>query len=1118
MFIKDPQNPYNSFMVEASAGTGKTYQLTQRFLFLVGAGADPSEILAITFTVKAVGEMHERIISEASHLLVNKEAQAKFEKKLEIFYANFISEQEKNYLFSKPRSAKATAELILSSTQRLKITTIDSIFYEWVTRFPAESASDAKEKESFLRSLNLVESYENEKLHRDAWDLLLKDKESREEFEKNFKRIETVFPQKGLLGIQKQVEELYRYRLHIFYLEQKGYEPFLSYTMNAEKDFLAKNLSDIVLQVQKELFELVRHTTKEEVLRGFVQSGNFEGLANERFLTKKGLVSKTLLRGAKREGLSSVISQVEDIFSLFFNEKSKQQLNDAGESLFLIYKLWSSKRDQIKKNLMVCEFSDLSMACHNLFSKDSNGSILWLLQKSIHHILIDEFQDTSMVQWEIFSHLMEDILSSFESSSDDKSHKTSFIVGDRKQSIYGFREADPFVMNLSSDFFEQYEKQIVSLNASYRTSPLIMSFLSDFFVKKIDKNFPVHVTAKKECNNPVIPDVARVVVCENISSEESKEITPLEKEAENLALFFEEFFNNRELYPIYDKEKKVFRTINPSDCCVLYRNATHVDTFLEALDKKDIPTRREAESNFFEYKEVKAVISLLKFFVNPKDILSLVSFFSSPLFDFDKKILLQALLETKDKASIERVEKFFEYLEKEKIFLTDFLQLREEVFCLVPHKILFLLYAKIPSATLFSSEEEKKERTGFEKNLMKLLDFFLELEKKGFSTLISCLEEIEKISEIGLQMGQDSSKEAVTFMSIHKSKGLEFPLVSLIEASDSWFKFDRYWIKSSHGIHYSGTYDAMPHEDKDFKTVHKNSEKLMFEESIRLLYVALTRASQYLFISAHSSSSGTASRFHGELISYLKAHRCSFDEKKKWFILESGMSPPPALSSFYKNQVKETKKDIDFIFRAAKDIKIITPHEENTQFLFSEDYEYKKKNSSKSERLSSLLGTFVHKCFELKILKKNFSYEKLWNKIVEISPVWKSEKLTDKEKSELFLEKKEECELNFYSDSFQSLFKNAKEIEAEYPILSLHGSFMTKGVIDLFVLYESGDILLVDFKTSFVSSCEDLRNFCEMKGYAKQLSNYEVVIKEIYPDSFVKKVIYFTKICQMIDV
>ena len=78
MLIKDPQNPYNSFMVEASAGTGKTYQLTQRFLFLVGAGADPSEILAITFTVKAVGEMHERIISEASHLLVNKEAQRIF--------------------------------------------------------------------------------------------------------------------------------------------------------------------------------------------------------------------------------------------------------------------------------------------------------------------------------------------------------------------------------------------------------------------------------------------------------------------------------------------------------------------------------------------------------------------------------------------------------------------------------------------------------------------------------------------------------------------------------------------------------------------------------------------------------------------------------------------------------------------------------------------------------------------------------------------------------------------------------------------------------------------------------------------------------------------------------
>lgn len=1105
-------------MVEASAGTGKTYQLTQRFLFLVGAGADPSEILAITFTVKAVGEMHERIISEASHLLVNNNAQERFEKKLQGFYSDFISKQEKDYLFSKPRSAKHTAELILSSTQRLKITTIDSIFYEWVTRFPAESASDAKEKESFLRSLNLVESYENEKLHRDAWDLLLKDKESRQEFEKNFKRIETVFPQKGLLGIQKQVEELYRYRLHIFYLEQKGFDPFLSYTVSAEKDFLAKNLSDIVQQVQKELFELVRHTTKEEVLKSFVQSGNFEGLVSHRFLTKKGLVSKTLLRGAKREGLSSVISQVEDIFSLFFNEKSKQELNDAGESLFLIYKLWSSKRDLIKKNLMVCEFSDLSMACHNLFSKDSNGSVLWLLQKSIHHILIDEFQDTSMVQWEIFSHLMEDILSSFESSSDDKPYKTSFVVGDRKQSIYGFREADPFVMNLSSDFFGKYEKKIVSLNASYRTSPLIMSFLSDFFVKKIDKDFPTHITAKKESNNPVVPDVARIVVCENISSEDSKGISPLEKEAENLSLFFEEVFNNKELYPIYDKEGEIFRTITPSDCCVLYRNATHVDVFLKALEEKNIPARKEADSNFFDYKEVKAVISLLKFFVNPKDILSLVSFFSSVLFEFDEKIFLQALLDTKESDSIDRAKKFFESVEKEELFFKEFLELREEVFSLAPHKILFLVYSKIPSSAVFSSEEKRKERIGFEKNLMKLLDFFLELEKKGFSTLISCLEEIEKISEIGLQIGQDSSKEAITFMSIHKSKGLEFPFVALIEASDSWFKFDRYWIKSSHGVHYCGTYEAMPHEDKDFKTVYKNSEKLMFEESIRLLYVALTRASQYLFISAHSSSSTTASRFHGELVSYIKNHGGFFDKNKNRFILESGMSPLPVLSSLSKNKVKQSETELKIFFQVGKDIKIITPHEENNSLLFSHDDAYEKKCSSKSERLASLIGSYIHKCFELKILKKDFSYERLWNKFIEISPVWKSEKLTDKEKSALFLETKKECEKNFYSESFQDLFKNAKEIEAEYPILSLHGSFMTKGVIDLFVLYESGDILIVDFKTSVISSSQDLKRFCEMKGYDQQLSNYELVIKEIYPDSFVRKIVYFTKLCQMIDI
>ena len=112
-----PQNPYESYIVEASAGTGKTYQLSRRFLYLVGAGAAPGNILTITFTVKAAGEMRARILEEATRLLSDVDFQLEFESSLKYFYDEAI--KTVNYIGSRPRlprTARETAKEVLSST------------------------------------------------------------------------------------------------------------------------------------------------------------------------------------------------------------------------------------------------------------------------------------------------------------------------------------------------------------------------------------------------------------------------------------------------------------------------------------------------------------------------------------------------------------------------------------------------------------------------------------------------------------------------------------------------------------------------------------------------------------------------------------------------------------------------------------------------------------------------------------------------------------------------------------------------------------------------------------------------------------------------------------------
>ena len=243
------------------------------------------------------------------------------------------------------------------------------------------------------------------------------------------------------------------------------------------------------------------------------------------------------------------------------------------------------------------------MGCFHLFNSEQNTSVLWLLQKSISHILIDEFQDTSMVQWEVFSKILEEIISGFEDSTNFEGYRTAFVVGDRKQSIYGFREADPLVMDLAAQFFERYKSPIVSLNKSYRTSPLIMDFVSKYFKEEVDSNFPVHETAKDPKGHFVIPNQSQIFMTRLYEAEKGADKSSVELEAEGLADFFAKIFAKPEDYPIFDKSSKSYRPIRLSDCCVLYRNATHAEHFIKALQENNLPYTKENESSFLKRKK-----------------------------------------------------------------------------------------------------------------------------------------------------------------------------------------------------------------------------------------------------------------------------------------------------------------------------------------------------------------------------------------------------------------------------------------------------------------------------------------------------------------------------------
>ena len=141
-------------------------------------------------------------------------------------------------------------------------------------------------------------------------------------------------------------------------------------------------------------------------------------------------------------------------------------------------------------------------------------------------------------------------------------------------------------------------------------------------------SFPEHQAAKNDKGNSFIPNKSKVILAPLFSSQNSATLSPIEKEAEFIAdSLYKILYRENKKHQIYDKKNKKFREIKASDCCILYRNATHVEIFERYLLNKGIPYFREEQKGFFARPEIRDLLSYLQFMMSPCDVLSLYNFF-----------------------------------------------------------------------------------------------------------------------------------------------------------------------------------------------------------------------------------------------------------------------------------------------------------------------------------------------------------------------------------------------------------------------------------------------------------------------------------------------------------
>ncbi len=1097
--MANPQNPYRSSVVRASAGSGKTYQLSRRFLFLVGAGAQPSSILTVTFTKKAAAEMRARILDLAAKLLGNESEREEFESQLQRFY-----QERQNPHTPRPLTAMETASRILASTQSLKISTIDSILLEWLKKFPYEASGDGAL--SIPPQFDLMSVVHEAKAERKAFARTLR--KFSEEHDEKLQELLDNPEDVHFVGIENRLKELQKHESFLWLL--KAQSPHLARLIEHPidedwGDAGEEGLIEALAPHFRSFIDTIAPGRQEELSLA-LGTKSIEAMRQGKFLTGELSVHGNTFRTAKKNlAHANAIETIDRLTLSYAAYLLKRRLNATGKVLMEIFEAFEQELAKLKFEEGQLGFGDLIKGGFYLFSHDDAVGARYLLNRSIRHLLLDEFQDTSIIQWTVFKSMAEEMLSGAGYRSPDELDPTLFIVGDAKQSIYGFREADAEILGTAADFMIRRQALDIELSASYRTHPLILNFVNHALSEVIDR-FPTHVPAEHK-GETLIKGRASVLISPLFRASDPGGCgNPILDEANFIAETIYGRLSNSE--KVYDKTLKGYRTLRASDCAVLFRNSTHARSYADALRAKGLSVRIEEGQSFFARSEIRDLLALTRLLAYPGDVQSAYHVLKSPLIGVSESKILEAMKEIRtNKLSGERkrsdlVLPLFEALGSEALNLANFHRLRHEKRPILGLEA-FLRDTHAIARYLGSFGEE--DGLLALANIQKFLELVLDCDassRLSWMEVLSYLEGKEKEQAVSLSAVSD---DAVQLLTIHKAKGLEWPLVVLSGTGEEWERPDLYWakLKESHlgsGLSYVGKRSELQKDDPHFHALSKGLLEESLQENHRLLYVALTRAQYELVVTGYQRKDKEDSYFHGLLTrTATQLSYRPYGVRDASLYIEAEDDLPLAPPS--ETKLKETINLSHFQsrYRDHASVKILAP----ARLLNDKDDGKTLNESQLAMPFASEAGTYIHKALELSMKNESFDSLSFWASLRRHHP--------KKEFEGAYTLVQSECEKTLRSPAWIQLKKDALMFEVELPIAYLKDKMLVRGVIDLLVKKDQTTWLIVDYKTSWEAlHSTDLLALCLEKKYDQQLALYREGVSRLYPEANVECAVFFT--------
>ena len=504
------------------------------------------------------------------------------------------------------------------------------------------------------------------------------------------------------------------------------------------------------------------------------------------------------------------------------------------------------------------------------------------LSRQYAEILVDEYQDSNYVQEALIQSL----------SGERFGRPNVFMVGDVKQSIYKFRLARPelFMEKYASYTDEDSSSQKIELHQNFRSRKSVLDSVNHVFYRTMTKNLgnveysedaalhpgavfaecPDHETDGK--TELLLADTGKAVMGE--ADEELAEYTSREIEAKMIASRARELTDPLHGQWIWDKEKECYRPAEYGDMVILLRSISGwTESFINVLTQEGIPAYAETGSGYFDTVEVETILSMLAVIDNPMQDIPLAAVLRSPIGGVTDEELAWMMAEEKKSArkgqdrgiyqafcrKLGEIEDIVgvenkQLLEKLKHFNQLLQNLRFASSYLPIHELLFLVYEKTGYYDYAASMPAGETRKA---NLDMLVEKASAYEKTSYKGLFQFIRYIHKLKKYEMDFGeaQESGKQEnrVRIMSIHKSKGLEFPIVFLAGMGKKFNKQDvrgRLLIDMDLGI---GTDHLDLEQRTQNSTLKKNVMKRKMDldnlgEELRVLYVAMTRAKEKLIM------------------------------------------------------------------------------------------------------------------------------------------------------------------------------------------------------------------------------------------------------------------------------